>query len=102
MAVNGRPLHLFAQIGVYAAFAGRGGHRGHQALSSLAVAVVAPLAVAGFIVCSWQQTRNWRDSQTLWTHAFAHTFAKPDCRQQPRVASRGRIPTRGSAMELKP
>ncbi len=66
------------QIGLYAAFAwGAADIAGTRRYRRWLLAVVAPLAVAGFIVCSWQQTRNWRDSQTLWTHALAHTSQNP-------------------------
>jgi Flp pilus assembly protein TadD len=31
------------------------------------------LAVSGMMVCAWQQTSYWSDSETLWTHTIACT-----------------------------
>jgi tetratricopeptide (TPR) repeat protein len=36
-------------------------------------AAVGALALAGLMVCSWQQTRYWHDSVALWTHTLACT-----------------------------
>jgi protein O-mannosyl-transferase len=37
------------------------------------LATLAALAITGMMVCAWQQTRHWRDSEALWTHALACT-----------------------------
>src|SRR5208283_728347 len=29
--------------------------------------------VAGLIICGWQQTRHWHDTDSLWTHTLACT-----------------------------
>ena len=36
-------------------------------------AAVSALVVAGLMVCAWQQTRYWIDTETLWTRAVACT-----------------------------
>ncbi len=42
-----------------------------------AIAALSALVAAGLIVCAWQQTRHWRDSEALWTHALACTAQNP-------------------------
>jgi tetratricopeptide (TPR) repeat protein len=38
-----------------------------------AAAATAGLIVAGLMVCAWQQTKYWRDSEALWSHALLCT-----------------------------
>ncbi len=40
-------------------------------------AAVPALVVVGLIGCAWQQTRHWRNSNTLWTHTLACTSLNP-------------------------
>ena len=66
------------QIGLYAAIAWGAAHvAGAWPYRRWGVAAVASLVVAGLIACSWQQTRYWRDSETLWTHTLACTAQNP-------------------------
>jgi len=62
------------QIGLYMAFAW-GAARVASSWPShrWLFAAVPALVLAGLMVCAWQQTRYWRDSQSLWTHTLACT-----------------------------
>ena len=63
------------QIGLYVAIAWGTAHvAGSWRYSSLGFAAVSAPVVAGLMVCAWQQTRHWRDSETLWTHTLACTL----------------------------
>ncbi|MGO9108145.1 MAG: tetratricopeptide repeat protein [Thermoguttaceae bacterium] len=57
------------------------------------LAAVSALVVAGLMVCAWQQTRYWRDSETLWIHTLACTSQNPTAHTSLGVAlaSRGQI-----------
>ena len=62
------------QIGLYAAIAWGAAHAAGSWRSRCpGFAAVSALVVAALIVCAWQQTRCWRDSETLWTHTLACT-----------------------------
>jgi len=62
------------QIGIYLGvtwLAGEWGakwHAGRVVIGGLMTAVIAML-----MVCAWQQTAYWKDSETLWTHTLACT-----------------------------
>ncbi len=59
------------QIGLYTAFAwGAADLARPWRYRGWALAVVSTVLLAGLMVCAWQQTRHWRDSEALWTHAL--------------------------------
>jgi tetratricopeptide (TPR) repeat protein len=57
------------------------------------VALVALSAVTLLGLCAWQQTRHWRDTETLWTHTLASTTRNDVAHHNlgMALASRGRI-----------
>ncbi|MGA2255165.1 MAG: tetratricopeptide repeat protein [Thermoguttaceae bacterium] len=62
------------QIGLYMALAwGAAQAAASRPSCRWPFAAVSALVAAGLMVCAWQQTRHWRDSQTLWTHTLACT-----------------------------
>ena len=62
------------QIGLYVVIAWSAAHvASSRRYPRWVFAVVSSLVVAGLMACAWQQTRHWRDSETLWTHALACT-----------------------------
>ena len=66
------------QIGLYVALAWGTVHvAGPWPYRRWPLAAVSALVVAGLTVCAWQQTRHWRDSETLWTHTLACTSHNP-------------------------
>ncbi len=61
-----------SQIGLYMAIAwGAADAVGAWPHRQWAFAAVASLVVAGLIVCAWQQTGYWQNSETLWVHTLA-------------------------------
>jgi tetratricopeptide (TPR) repeat protein len=63
-----------AQIGLYMAIAWGAAHvAGSWPSRRWPLAAVSALVLAGLMVCAWQQTQFWRDSETLWTHTLACT-----------------------------
>ena len=60
------------------------------------------------MVCAWQQTRHWRDSETLWTHALACTSQNAVAHNNLGIALAGRgqvdeaIAHYRKALEIKP
>jgi tetratricopeptide (TPR) repeat protein len=70
------------QIGMCVAAAWGAAHlAGSRRYRRWPLAVVAALAVAASIACAWQQTRYWRDSETLWVHTLACTPSSPLARK---------------------
>ena len=73
-----------------------------------AVAAVSAPVAAALIVCAWQQTRHWHDSETLWTHALACIPQNPVAHNNlgSEFTRRGRfdeaIAHYGKALELNP
>ena len=66
------------QIGLYVAIAwGAADVAGSWPYRRWALAAVSALVVAVLMVCAWQQTRYWRNSETLWTHTLACTSQNP-------------------------
>ncbi len=59
------------QIGLYIAFAWGVANTAASRPYRRGLAVLSALVLAGLIVSAWQQTRYWRDSVTLWSHALA-------------------------------
>ena len=61
-------------IGLYIALAWTAAHVGRSwRYRGWACGIGAVAASAVLMVCAWQQTWYWRDSETLWTHALACT-----------------------------
>ena len=97
------------QIGLYVAFAWGAAHvAGSWPSRRRALAAVAALVVAGLMACAWQQTRYWRDSETLWTHTLACTPQNPIAHNNLGLALAGRgqvdeaIAHYRKALEIKP
>jgi protein O-mannosyl-transferase len=62
------------QIGLYAALAwGAADMAGTWPLRRLVVAALSVLLLVGLMVGAWQQTRYWRNSETLWTRTLECT-----------------------------
>ena len=82
------------QIGLYAAIAWGAtsalGVAGRWPYRRWALAAVSSLVVAGLTVCAWQQTRHWRDTETLWAHAVACTSQNPRAHTNLGLALAGR------------
>ena len=64
--------------------------------------------MAGLTAFAWQQTWQWRDSETLWTHALACTSANPTVHNNlgQALADRGQFDAAivhyQKALEIKP
>ena len=66
------------QIGLYTAFAwGAAEVAGFWPRCRWPLRGVSALVLAGLMVCAWQQTRHWRDSEALWTHTLACNSQNP-------------------------
>ena len=66
------------QIGLYMAIAwGVGEMAGSWPYRRLPFAAISALVLVGLMMCAWQQTRYWHDSETLWTHTLACTSQNP-------------------------
>ena len=97
------------QIGLYVAIAwGAMLLAGSWPCRRWGFAVISALIVAGLMVCAWQQTRYWRDSETLWTRELACTRENPLAHSNFGVALAGHgrfdeaIAHFRKALELKP
>ena len=97
------------QIGLYMAIAwGAVDVAGSWPYRRWRFAAVAVLVVAGLMVCAWQQTQYWRDSETLWTHTLACTSQNPIAHNNLGFALAGRgqvdeaIAHYQKALEIKP
>jgi protein O-mannosyl-transferase len=97
------------QIGLYVAIAWGAAHLASRELSRQRwLAVVGALAVAGLMGRTWEQTRHWRDSETLWVHTLSCTpsNARAEYNLGHFLAGRGRvndaIPHFRSALESQP
>ena len=97
------------QIGLYMAIAwGAADVAGSWPYRRWPLAAVSALVVAGLMVCAWQQTRHWRDSETLWTHTLACTSQNPIAHNNLGIALAGRgqvdeaIAHYRKALEIKP
>ena len=87
------------QIGLCAAIAwGVAQVVDYRPLRRWGVAAVLSLVAAALIVCAWQQTRYWRNNETLWTHTLACTSRNPLAHNNLglALAARGQV---GEAME---
>ena len=71
-------------------------------------ATIAALLLAGLMVCAWQQTSYWQNSETLWTRALACTLRNPIANENFGCALAGRgemdaaIAHFQEALEIKP
>ncbi len=62
------------QIGLYMAIAwGVGEISGSRHYLHLPFAAISAMVLGGLMICAWQQTRYWHDSETLMTHTLACT-----------------------------
>ena len=97
------------QIGLYVAMAWSAVHMaGSWPYRRWAFAAVSALVMAGLMACAWQQTRHWRDSETLWTRTLACTSQNPIAQYNLGVAlaDHGRVDEAighfREALEIKP
>ena len=97
------------QIGLYMAIAWGAAHvAGSWPYRRWRIAAVSALVVAGLMVCAWQQTQHWHDSETLWTHTLACTSQNPIAHNNlgNALAARGQfdeaIAHYQKALEIKP
>jgi tetratricopeptide (TPR) repeat protein len=66
------------QIGLCAAVAWGAVHAaGSWPFRRWPLAAVSALVLAGLMACAWQQSRHWRNGESLWAHTLACTSQNP-------------------------